>query len=272
MKVAALLAELRRRDIQVWADGDRLKCDAPAGALTPELRARLRQRKSEVLEFLRAPAALSFSQERLWFLDQIEQASAAYVMALAFEMRGALDVTALERALATLVRRHESLRTVFAEVDGRPQQVVSDPAPWTLPVAQVSGEADARERLREEASRGFDLARGPLFRAHLYRLAAHAHVLLLAMHHSISDGWSLGILTRALLPGRARHAAGARAALPRLRALAAQLAPGRAAAGPALALALASRGGPSSARAAHRSAARVDDEPARRNLFLRAAR
>jgi len=214
VKVAALLAELRRRDIQVWADGDRLKCDAPAGALTPELRARLRQRKSEVLEFLRAPAALSFSQERLWFLDQIEQASAAYVMALAFEMRGALDVTALERALATLVRRHESLRTVFAEVDGRPQQVVSDPAPWTLPVAQVSGEADARERLREEASRGFDLARGPLFRAHLYRLAAHAHVLLLAMHHSISDGWSLGILTRELGELYARFSRGEPDTLP----------------------------------------------------------
>ena len=198
MRVATLLAELRSRDIQVWADGERLQCDAPAGALTPELRDQLRQRKSEIMEFLRGPAELSFSQERLWFLDQMEPGGAAYVMALALEMRGALDVTALERALATLVRRHESLRTVFMDGDGGPLQVVSEPAAWTLPLAEVSGEADARERRREEVSRGFDLAHGPLFRAHLYRLAADAHVLLLAMHHIISDGWSMGILTREL--------------------------------------------------------------------------
>jgi amino acid adenylation domain-containing protein len=198
MTIAFLLAELRSRDIQVWADGERLQCNAPAGALTPELRDQLRRRKSEILEFLRGPAELSFSQQRLWFLDQAGRGGAAYVMALALEMRGTLDVTALERTLAALVRRHESLRTVFADVDGRPLQVVSEPAAWTLPVAQVSGEANARERMQEEISRGFDLARGPLFRAHLYRLAADAHVLLLAMHHSISDGWSIGILTREL--------------------------------------------------------------------------
>jgi len=216
VKVAALLAELRSRDIQVWADGDRLQCNAPAGALTPELRDQLRQRKSEVMEFLQGPAELSFSQERLWFLDQIERGGAAYVMALALEMRGALDVTALEHALATLVRRHESLRTVFADVEGRPLQVVSEPAAWTLPVTQVSGEADARERLREEVSRGFDLARGPLFRAHLYRLVADAHVLLLAMHHSISDGWSMGILTRELGELYARFSRGEADTLPAL--------------------------------------------------------
>jgi amino acid adenylation domain-containing protein len=214
--VAALLAELRSRDIEVWADGDRLQCNAPAGTLTPELRDQLRQRKSEIMEFLRGPAELSFSQERLWFLDQIEQGGAAYVMALALEMRGALDVTALERALATLVRRHESLRTVFADVEGRPLQVVSEPAAWTLPVAEVSGEADVRERLREEVSRGFDLARGPLFRAHLYWLAADTHVLLLVMHHSISDGWSMGILTRELGELYARFSRGEADTLPAL--------------------------------------------------------
>src|SRR5438552_19069894 len=118
-------------------------------------------------------------------------------------MRGALDVPALERALGALVSRHESLRTVFANVEGKPLQVVLEPAPWALPVAEVSGEADARERLREETSRGFDLARGPLFRAQLYRLAADAAVLTPAMHPILSDGWSLGILTRELEIGRA---------------------------------------------------------------------
>jgi amino acid adenylation domain-containing protein len=200
--IPALLSKLRNRDIQVWADGDRLQCNAPAGVLTPELRDQLQQRKSEILKFLRGPAELSFSQQRLWFLDQIERGGAAYVMALALEIRGALDVTALERALATLVGRHGSLRTVFESVEGRPLQVVSEPGAWTLPVVDLSGEAHARERLeqllREEVPRGFDLTRGPLFRAHLYRLAADSHVLLLGMHHIISDGWSMGILMREL--------------------------------------------------------------------------
>ena len=198
MTIAPLLAELRSRDIQVWADGERLQCNAPAGALTPELRDQLLQRRSEILEFLRGPAELSFSQERLWILDQIEPGGAAYVVAMALEMRGALDVPALERALGALVSRHESLRTVFANTEGRLLQMVLDPAAWTLPVAEVSSEAEMSERLREETSRGFDLARGPLFRAQLYRLAADVHVLTLAMHHIISDGWSLGILTREL--------------------------------------------------------------------------
>src|SRR2546429_3975687 len=140
--IAPLLAELRNRDIQVWADGERLQCNAPAGALTPELREQLLQRRSEILEFLRGPAELSFSQERLWFLDQIEPGGAAYVVALALEMRGALDVPALERALGALVSRHESLRTVFANVEGKPLQGVLETAPGALPDPQWIGEGE----------------------------------------------------------------------------------------------------------------------------------
>jgi amino acid adenylation domain-containing protein len=200
--IPALLSELRSRDIHIWADGDQLQCNAPADVLTPELRDQLRRRKSEILEFLRGPAVLSFAQQRLWFLDQIEPGGSAYIMAGALELRGALDAPALERALGALVDRHEALRTLFVSVEGQPQQVVSEPGAWTLPVVDLSGEAHARERLaqrlREEVPRGFDLARGPLFRAQLYRLAPDSHVLLLAMHHIISDGWSLGILMREL--------------------------------------------------------------------------
>ena len=148
------------------------------------------------------PAELSFSQQRLWLLDQIEPGGAAYIIARALELSGALDGSALEHALAALVHRHEALRTVFVKLEERPLQVVSEQGAWTLPVADLSGEVDAREQLttllREEASRAFDLARGPLFRARLYRLAPDTHVLLLAMHHIISDGWSLGILNREL--------------------------------------------------------------------------
>jgi hypothetical protein len=198
MTVAALIAELHRRDVQVWADGDRLQCNAPVGALTPELRDQLRERKREIVEFLRGPAELSSSQQRLWFLDQSDPGGTAYVMTQAYELRGALDVALLERALAILVGRHESLRTVFANVDGRPLQMVAEAQAWTLPVMQVRDEADAGARLRDEAARGFDLARGPLFRACLCRLGPDRHLLMLAVHHIAADGWSIGILTREL--------------------------------------------------------------------------
>ena len=148
------------------------------------------------------PGTLSFAQQRLWFLEQLEPGRTTYVMPGAIEMRGALDVPMLEGALGALVRRHESLRTTFVAVEGRPLQQVSEPGAWTLPIVDLRSEVDPRERLhqllRQEVAHGFDLMQGPLFRAQLYRLAADTHVLLLAMHHIISDGWSLGILFREL--------------------------------------------------------------------------
>jgi aspartate racemase len=219
--VQAFLAELRTRDIHVWADGDRLRCNAPAGALTSDLRDQLRHRRREILEYLDGPAELSFSQQRLWFLEQVTPGGAAYVIAGALELRGVLDVPVLERALGALVNRHDSLRTVFVNVEGQPLQVVSEPGAWNLPVADLGGEAQPRGRLREllreEAARGFDLARGPLFRAHLYRLAADTHVLLLAMHHIISDGWSMGVLIRELGELYAGFSRGEPTTLPALR-------------------------------------------------------
>jgi len=197
---STLLADLGSRGVEVWAEGDRLQLNAPAGALTAELREQLRQRKGEILEFLRGPGELSFPQQRLWFLDQIEPGGPAYVIPRGIEMRGALDVPALERALGALIERHEALRTVFVSVEGQPRQVVRESVAWALPVTDVSGQSQAQitKRLREEASRGFDLERGPLFRARLYRLGADRHVLLLTMHHIVSDGWSMGILIREL--------------------------------------------------------------------------
>ncbi|MFN0039134.1 MAG: amino acid adenylation domain-containing protein [Burkholderiales bacterium] len=202
MNEPALLIELRARDVRVWADGDQLKCDAPSGVLSPELLDRLRQCKSEILGFLSGPAELSFAQQRLWFLDQMAPGGAAYVMPKGFEMRGALDEPALERALAVLFGRHEALRTVVVNAGERPLQVVSDAGTWQLPTVDLGAEANPRQRLAqllgEEAFRGFDLAQGPLFRARLYRVAADTHVLLLTMHHIVSDGWSWGVLIREL--------------------------------------------------------------------------
>ena len=146
------------------------------------------------------PAEISFSQQRLWILDQI--GGAAQIIEGAMELRGSLNASVMEQAIGELIARHESLRTSFAYSNGRPWQVVAEPGSWTLPKEDLRGRIEAPEEfkaiLRKEASRVFDLEKGPLFRARLYRLEDELHVLLLTMHHIISDGWSMGILLREL--------------------------------------------------------------------------
>jgi amino acid adenylation domain-containing protein len=147
-----------------------------------------------------ASAPLSFAQQRLWLLDQLEPGNPAYNLATAWRLRGALDTAALARGLAEISRRHESLRTRFEPRGGEPVQVVAPAAPLPLPIADLSRLPEAaraqevRRLAREEATTPFDLARGPLVRAALLRLQAREHALLLDMHHVIADGWSLGLL------------------------------------------------------------------------------
>ena len=146
------------------------------------------------------PAPLSFSQERLWFLDRFDPGLGAYNLPLAVRLRGPLDPGALAAALGEVSRRHEALRTTFAEVAGEPVQVVSRLAPPPLPVVDLSGlpaparAAEAEQRAREEARRPFDLRRGPLARWVLLALGSEEHVLLAAFHHIVSDGGSMGVL------------------------------------------------------------------------------
>ena len=150
-----------------------------------------------------ADLPLSFAQQRLWFMDQLEPGSAAYNIPLAVRLEGSLDVTALERSLNEVERRHEVLRTVFAlDADQQPVQVVQ---PWTrraLPVWEMHGativerEDAAYRAASDEARRPFSLQKGPLWRAELLRLDEQTHILLLTMHHIISDGWSMGIMVR----------------------------------------------------------------------------
>ncbi len=147
---------------------------------------------------------LSFAQERMWFLQQLEPSSAAYNIAAAVRLVGDLDTAVLERCFTELVRRHEALRTVFAAVEGRPVQVVQAPAAFRL--AQVDlrvlpaeqREAAARRLAAAEADRPFDLAAGPLVRALLLPVDEGEHLLLLGMHHIVSDGWSMRLLVREL--------------------------------------------------------------------------
>ncbi|HEX8273712.1 MAG TPA: amino acid adenylation domain-containing protein [Longimicrobiaceae bacterium] len=150
------------------------------------------------------PLPLSFAQERLWFLDRLQPGSAFYNVYSALRLGGALDVWALETALGEIVRRHEALRSVFRATDAGPVQVIAPFDGFALPVEDLAGlggperEAQVERRVTEEAARPYDLAAGPLFRASLLRLGAEEHVLLLGMHHVVSDGWSMGVLFREL--------------------------------------------------------------------------
>ena len=151
------------------------------------------------------PVPASSSQRRLWFLHQLEPSNPAYNIAAAVRLRGAVDLPAMGQALNEVVRRHQSLRTTFAvDADGMPVQVIAEDVNLPLPVADLAALPEARRelevsaRLREEASRPFDLAQGPLIRAELLRLAPAEHVIVLNMHHVIADGISMGVLIREL--------------------------------------------------------------------------
>lgn len=147
---------------------------------------------------------LSFAQQRLWFLDQLEPGSFLYNVPRAFRISGDLHVEALRQTFDVIVARHEALRTTFATVDGNPVQVIAESLSVPLPIVDLSQlaeserEAEARRMVLEEAQRPFDLAQGPMLRTSLLRLGEKEHVLLLTMHHIVSDGWSAGILFREL--------------------------------------------------------------------------
>src|SRR5213594_4160281 len=168
----------------------------------------------------RQKAALSFAQQRLWFLQQLETESPAYNVYGSVKLKGRLNEEALRRSLKEIVRRHEALRTRFVEVEGRAMQVVGDGAEVELPIIELSGVQEReRETLRlaiEEANIPFDLGRGPLLMGKLLRLGEEEHVLLLIVHHIVSDGWSVGVLVRELGVLYEAYAAGKESPLPEL--------------------------------------------------------
>ncbi|MBI6562226.1 syringopeptin non-ribosomal peptide synthetase SypC, partial [Pseudomonas syringae] len=147
---------------------------------------------------------LSFGQQRLWFLAQMEGASAAYHMPIGLSLHGELDRTAMQRALERIVARHEGLRTTFIQGDDEQplQRISPSDAGFNLQLHDLQGLVDAKEKLQalasEESLQSFDLEQGPLIRGRLIRMAEDHHVLLLTMHHIVSDGWSIGVLTREL--------------------------------------------------------------------------
>jgi amino acid adenylation domain-containing protein len=165
---------------------------------------------------------LSFAQERLWFLDQLDPGNAQYNIPMAVELRGRLDVAALERSLDDLARRHETLRTTIHTEGDQGFQAIA-PA-GAIPLEKIdlgnAPEADRRATamrlVSEDAGRPFDLARGPLVRAKLLRIAEDEHVLALNMHHVISDGWSFGVAFREVARLYEAHTAASTAHLSQL--------------------------------------------------------
>ena len=164
---------------------------------------------------------LSFAQERLWFFDQLEPGSAAYNIPRVFRLRGALDLAALQSSLNDVVARHEVLRSRFLTNQGQPALSIAGSETMEIPLFDLrqpatESEQRARELIKAETGRPFDLTRGPLLRLALARLNEDDHLLLLTMHHIVSDGWSIGILLRELVSLYNALVRGNKPALPEL--------------------------------------------------------
>ena len=216
---ADLISRLAALDIRLYTAGERLRINAPKGTLDPALREQIANLKDEVLVHLRCaadgpgacanisriaddqPAPLSFAQERLWFLDQLQPESAVFNLCRAVRISGHLDLLALGSSLDELQRRHETLRTRFAVIDGAPRQIVRAAEKGALTpvdlqdVPEAQRETEAARLLFEAVRRPFDLTRGRLLRTRLLRLGDDRHILALVTHHLVVDAWSMGVLT-----------------------------------------------------------------------------
>jgi amino acid adenylation domain-containing protein len=145
---------------------------------------------------------LSFAQQRLWFMQQLEPDSPFYNMLTAVRLQGELNTAALERVLNEILRRHEALRTAFSHQDGLPLQLITPHCDILLPIVELQSlneserENRALELAQQEAQLPFDLSTGPLLRARLLKLSEKEHIVLFTLHHIVSDGWSLGVLVK----------------------------------------------------------------------------
>ncbi|MCT7951958.1 amino acid adenylation domain-containing protein [Ancylothrix sp. C2] len=223
MNTVEFLSYLSRLDINVFVEENCLCCDAKEGILTAELKAEIAERKAEIIAFLqqtrrpigqqikplvplaqKANLPLSFAQQRLWFLDQLVGNNPFYNMPAALRLTGNLKLVALEKAFNEIVRRHEVLRTSFAVVGEEPVQKISSHLSLTIDIADLrklpssQREIEAQKITTQEAQKTFNLSTGPLLRVLLIQLEEKAYLLMLNMHHIVSDGWSIGVLIQEL--------------------------------------------------------------------------
>ncbi|ACL76665.1 non-ribosomal peptide synthetase [Ruminiclostridium cellulolyticum] len=219
MSVMQFLSRLRNMGVNLWLDKDDLKYQAPKGVVNKTLLAEISQNKHEIIEFLkklkietssnneRIPQAprdgitefpLSYSQQSMWFYDQLIKGNPAFNISNAVKITGKLDTAAIENAINELVKRHEALRTTFiSNNEGNPVQVINPQFKAQLCTTYVDYSADEsrfKDLLKEEARGVFNLETGPLFRFHLFILSEEEYILTMVIHHIISDGWSNTVL------------------------------------------------------------------------------
>ena len=244
MNTVDFLRELHRKGISVSVDGDELEISAPRDKLSSEIYERIAENKSEIVKAVRLlgefsqgreriPAlarkaggrsefAMSFTQQRLWFLHRLFPDSPFYNLPMTWRLHGRLDVHALRASLNGLVARHETLRTTFRMKDETSLQVISPPLPVALGVHDLSTlpederQAEARLHVSAQNQIPFDLFAGPLFRAQVLHLSDEDHVLQLTLHHIIADDWSRPVLSRDLGTLYQAHCKGRAASLPPL--------------------------------------------------------
>jgi amino acid adenylation domain-containing protein/non-ribosomal peptide synthase protein (TIGR01720 family) len=221
MDIGKLLIQFENSGIKLWVEDERLAYWAPKDALTSELRSLLQKHKTEIIGFLQGVThktqdsiprvsreseelQLSFAQQRLWFLNQLEGHSPTYNIPVALRLEGPLDQNALEQSFCDLVQRHETLRTVLPAINGKPVVRILENSFRMAAVADLTAlspneqEEEVKQLIEADIMRPFNMETETLFRVSLIRLNEVSHVLLLCMHHIISDGWSLGILVREL--------------------------------------------------------------------------
>ena len=221
--VETFIARLREAGIELGAEAGNLRVSSLPGAFTAEIREQVTRRKRELLLYLtehpnpepasdacigrasrEGPLPLSFAEKGLWLVHQIYPGSAAFNWSVAVRLTGSLDIPALTRSINEIIRRHEVLRTTVTVVDDEPGRVLHSSAEMAIPLITLSEVPDAaredelQRQVRELAGTGFDLSRGPLIRARLWRMSEREHVLLIVTHHIVSDGWSLGVIGREL--------------------------------------------------------------------------
>ncbi|OUR88830.1 hypothetical protein A9Q81_22995, partial [Gammaproteobacteria bacterium 42_54_T18] len=215
MTVYDIVSKLNSAGIKVWVDDGQLKLKAPKGAMTKALKDEIVANKSELIQFLPSvqaatkqediipvvsrdgDLALSYAQQRMWFLAQLEPGNTAYHIRTALEISGELNVDALQQAIKKLINRHESLRTTFSEIDGIPSQTIHQDVGFCLQFHTLKGSA-IEEVFTAFVDDPFDLTSSALFRAGLVSQENNKHVLMIAMHHIISDGWSAAVMVREL--------------------------------------------------------------------------
>ncbi|NEU81442.1 non-ribosomal peptide synthetase [Nostoc sp. UIC 10630] len=219
MTIIEFVSYLNSLGIKIWLEGGQLNYRAPKGVINPDLKNQLLGRKSEILAFLEEAQIatdssfepipsierseelpLSFAQQRMWFLYQLESQSPFYNEGLQLRVAGVLNVEALQQSINEIIRRHEILRTIFPAVDGKPLQVIFPSLALAMPVLDLQGieESEVQQIVTKEARQPFDLSNGPLLRVTLLRLGSESHILVLIMHHIITDGWSMGIFIQEL--------------------------------------------------------------------------